>query len=200
MKLYYTRVSPYARLVRIVVIDKGLAGRVELLEAATRTPNSPYYRVNASGRVPYLVRDDGAAMEDSQLICLYLDQLGTGAKLCVPFAQDDWAYGRLECYARSMLDGLSVHLRELRRPEDERSPTILVHETDRAVRLADFWEAEVAHPLLNGPLNIAQLLLVIALDVAKSTKMAELEGARPKLAAWASRMRERPSVKATAPG
>ena len=38
-------------------------------------PSSPYYRINPSGRVPYLVDDAGVGMEDSQLICAYLDGL-----------------------------------------------------------------------------------------------------------------------------
>ncbi len=73
MKLYVTYGSPYARLARIVVIENGLEDRVEIIVAKTRTPDSPYYRTNPSGRVPYLVDDAGAGMEDSQLICAYLD-------------------------------------------------------------------------------------------------------------------------------
>jgi len=69
MKLYVTYTSPYARLARIVVVEKGLQGRVQILEAKTRTVGSPYYQINPSGRVPYLVDDAGLGMEDSQLIC-----------------------------------------------------------------------------------------------------------------------------------
>ena len=75
MKLYVTLTSPYARLARIVVIEKGLEASVEVIGAKTRTPDSPYYRINPSGRVPYLVDDAGVGMEDSQLICAYLDGL-----------------------------------------------------------------------------------------------------------------------------
>ena len=73
MKLYITYGSPYARLARIVVAEKGLESRVEILVAKTRTADSPYYQVNPSGRVPYLIDDAGIGMEDSQLICAYLD-------------------------------------------------------------------------------------------------------------------------------
>lgn len=197
MKLYQTVTSPYARLIRMVILEKGLAARVELIEAQTRTLNSPYYAINPSGRVPYLVRDDGQTMEDSQLIALYLDQLDGKPNLHPPFALDDWTYGRLETYARSMVDGLSVYVREMRRPENQRSPTTLQHETDRAVRLADFWEREIGNPSMQGPVNMAQLLLIVALELAARVKIAELEGNHPALAAWADRMRERPSVRAT---
>ncbi len=43
MQLYVTYGSPYARLARIIVIEKALEDRVEIIEAKTRTPGSPYY-------------------------------------------------------------------------------------------------------------------------------------------------------------
>ena len=198
MKLYCTLTSPYARVARIVAIEKGFGDRVEIVPAQTRTAGSPYYKVNPSGRVPFLVRDDGQTMEDSQLICSYLDSLDGRPRLTLPFAHQDWAYGRLETYARSMLDGIAVFVREVRRPANERSPTILSHETGRAVRLADYWESQIGQPLMQGPLNMAQLLLIAALDFGAAGKIAELEKGRPKLVIWARRLREVPSVKATA--
>ena len=56
-------------------IEKALEDRVEIIEAKTRTADSPYYQINPSGRVPYLIDDAGVGMEDSQLICAYLDSL-----------------------------------------------------------------------------------------------------------------------------
>lgn len=198
MKLYTTPTSPYGRLARMVVHEKGLGARVEIVTAETRKPESPYYAINPSGRVPYLVRDDGVGIEDSQLIVTYLDNLDGKPRLTQPFALQDWAYGRLETYARSMLDGISVYLREMRRPENERSPTILRHEADRALRLADFWEREIGHQLMQGPLNVAQLVLLCALDTGARCQIADLERGRAKLSVWARRLREQPCAKATA--
>jgi len=73
MKLYVTFTSPYARLTRIVVLEKGLQDRVEVIAAQTRVADSPYYKINPSGRVPYLIDDAGVGMEDTQFICAYLD-------------------------------------------------------------------------------------------------------------------------------
>jgi glutathione S-transferase len=56
--LYVTPGSPYARMARMMVLEKKLERRVEVIAAETRTVGSPYYRINPSGRVPYLVRDD----------------------------------------------------------------------------------------------------------------------------------------------
>jgi glutathione S-transferase len=45
MKLYITPGSPYARMARIVVVEKGLASRVEIVLAQTRVIDSPYYTI-----------------------------------------------------------------------------------------------------------------------------------------------------------
>ena len=113
MKLYVTYTSPYARLARIVVVEKGLEGRVQILEAKTRTVGSPYYQINPSGRVPYLVDDAGLGMEDSQLICAYLDSLDGKPRFHDPLRESDWAYRRLEANARSMCEGICVWVREM---------------------------------------------------------------------------------------
>ncbi len=199
MKLYVTWTSPYGRIARMVVAEKEMGSRVEILEAQTRQAGSPYYLINPTGRVPYLVRDDGVGMEDSQLIASYLDTLDGRPKLTLPLSHQGWAYGRLETYARSMLDGISVWVREMRRPENERSPTILAHEAARAERMAVFWEREISHPLMQGPANMAQLLLICALDFAAFGGLGDYEKGRPKLSIWARRVRSLPSVSSTAP-
>ena len=43
MKLYVTFTSPYARLARILVIEKALENRVEIIATKTRTADSLYY-------------------------------------------------------------------------------------------------------------------------------------------------------------
>ncbi|TMH74435.1 MAG: glutathione S-transferase, partial [Betaproteobacteria bacterium] len=108
MKLYITPGSPYARMARIVVLEKGLERRVEIIAAQTRVADSPYYRINPSGRVPYLVRDDGVGLEESAVICAYLDHLDGTPAFDPPPGEQGWDARRLEALARSMLDGLAV--------------------------------------------------------------------------------------------
>jgi len=195
VKLYCTPGSPYARMARIVVLEKGLEGRVEVIMAKTRTADSPYYAINPSGRVPYLVRDDGVGMEESALICDYLDRLDGRPALELKGLEAR----RLEALARSYLDGLSVWLRELYRPPQERSPGIIRHEKDRAARLADLWEREIAHPLMHGPLNRVQLTLSCALGIEMRMPDLDWRSGHPNLREWYERLAARPSFKATEP-
>jgi len=199
MKLYVTPGSPYARMTRIVVLEKGLQHRVEVVAATTRTADSPYYRINPTGRVPYLVRDDGVGLEESQFICAYLDHLDGKPVLALPDDDPTWEGRRLEALARSLLDGLSVWLREIMRPESERSPKLIEHETTRARRVVDMWEAEVNHPLMRGPLNLIQLTLACALGLEERNPGFLWRPDHPGLAAWFGRVAARPSFVATGP-
>jgi glutathione S-transferase len=199
MKLYVTYGSPYARLARIIVIEKALEDRVEVIAAKTRTADSPYYQINPSGRVPYLVDDDGAGMEDSQLICAYLDGLDGKPRFHSTAHARDWPYLRLEFAARSMCDGIAVWGREMVRPENERSPTTLAHESARTQRMADFFEERVTDPLLQRSPGIAHLMLAVAVEMARKRGLGDLTVGRPRLANWMRPMSALPSMQKTAP-
>lgn len=200
MKLYITEASPYARIARVVTLEKGLQSRVEIVIARTRVAESPYYRINPSGRVPYLVLDDGVGLEESALICEYLDRIDGEPAFDLPEDEQRWEARRLEALARSMMDGIAVWYRELRRPPNERSPTIVRHEADRAARFADLWEREIAHPLMHGPLNRPQITLACAFGLESRLPAFRSRALHPKVSDWLDRMAERPSLAATAPG
>ena len=199
MKLYITPGSPYARMARVVVLEKGLQNRVEVVVAQTRRTDSPYYRINPSGRVPYLVRDDGVGLEESALICDYLDRLDGKPAFDLPPGEPGWEARRLEGLARSLLDGLAVWGREIVRPKNEQSPTIIGHETERTRRMIELWEAQIAHPLMQGALNMPQLTLAVALGLEARNPDLDWRTGHPKLVQWFSRIAARPSFTATAP-
>lgn len=199
MKLYITYTSAYARIVRIVILEKGLEERVALVVAQTRTTASPYYAINPSGRVPYLTLDNGVGLEDSPLICSYLDSLDGAPIFDVPGDENGWEARRLEVMARSMLDGLAVWGRELNRPVNERSPTILEHERARSQRIVDLWEQTIDHSEIHGQLNMAQITLISGLQLEIRNPEFRWRQGHPKLSAWADQITERPSIAATMP-
>jgi glutathione S-transferase len=199
LRLYITPGSPYARIARIVVLEKRLEGVVEIVVARTRAADSPFYRINPSGRVPYLVREDGVGLEESPLICDYLDSIEGRPLFRLPEGDEAWEARRLEAVARSMMDGLSVWLREILRPEAERSATVVQHEAERAGRMADFWEAEISHPWMHGDLNLAQITLGCALGLEARNRGFRWRSGRAKLCEWFGLLAARPSFVATAP-
>lgn len=199
MKLYITPGSPYARIVRVVILEKGLEHRIEIIPAQTRVADSPYYRINPSGRVPYLIRDDGVAMEESAVICAWLDHLDGKPMFELPAGDEAWEARRLESLARSITDGCAVWIRELVRPPAERSPTLLQHEAQRSRRMATLWETEIEHPWMNGALNMAQITLACGLGLETRNPDLHWRPDHPKLSAWFNAINARPSFKATAP-
>jgi glutathione S-transferase len=199
MKLYITPGSPYARMARIVVLERGLEGRVEIVGAKTRVADSPYYDINPSGRVPYLIREDGVGMEESALICAYLDHLDGRPAFDLPGDAQGLEARRLEALARSLLDGLSVWGREIVRPENERSPAVIQHEMDRARRMVDVWEREIDHQLMGGALNMIQITLACALGLQARNPGFIWRPGHPKLSYWFDRIAATPSFAATAP-
>jgi glutathione S-transferase len=199
MKLFITPGSPYARMARVVVIEKGLEQRVEIVPAQTRITDSPYYRINPSGRVPYLVLDDGVGLEESAVICDYLDSLDGKPAFGLPAGDKAWEARRLEGMARSLMDGLSVWSRELGRPENERSPGVILHEMRRSERMTDAWEREIANPLMHSGFNLLHLTLACALGLEARIPDFRWRTGHPGLREWLERIAARPSFAVTAP-
>jgi glutathione S-transferase len=202
MILRSTLTSPYGRLARILRLEKGLEDRIEFEVVATRGVNNPYYAINPSGRVPSLILDDGTCLEDSTLVCWYLDNLDGTPTLHGSTGLDGLEHRRLEASARSMLDGVSLWSREfLYREEAIRSQTTIDHERGRALRMADMFENEMENPVLTGPLNMAQITLacLFAARLNNSPDGFTWQDSRPKLSAWVERISALPSVTDTTP-
>lgn len=197
MELCVTEKSPYARVVRVLIHELGLRDRVNITLVQTRKTDSPYYAINPSGRVPYLICDDGTALEESDYICEYLCSLEKSNLWDFPPGDDGWELRRLHGLCRSYLDGISVWLREIHRPTDEQSPTIIAHEKTRAERLSEVWETEITNPLMNGNLNRTQITLYCALDLERTLPDFEWREGHPNLIAWHEKMASQPSLQAT---
>ena len=199
MKLYGTTTSPYARITRIVVFEKHLQDRVDFIWTKTRVPNDPLLTVNPSGRIPFLLLEDGTGIEDTSTITDYLDTLESPELFNHGNARRNWEYRRTESTARAMLDGLAVWAREIKRPQHEQSPEVIRHETDRASRLTAVFNKLIENPVLNKPLNMAQLYLFAALDVERRIPTFLWRSDNSGLAYWMDSMNDRPSVQTSYP-
>jgi len=73
MKLYFSPNSPYARKVRVLILERELSDQVELIEVSTTDPNGPLLSINPLGKVPALATSDDGVVHDSPVICEYLD-------------------------------------------------------------------------------------------------------------------------------
>ena len=77
MKLFLNKTSPYARAVRILMLEKGLEDRVELCWCDPWNDDAQLLEANPVGRVPVLITDSGTSISESLLIAFYIDSLNS---------------------------------------------------------------------------------------------------------------------------
>jgi glutathione S-transferase len=123
MKLFISSTSVFVRKVRVVVREKGLAGRVEEIAAVPVEAAPDLVAANPISQLPALIDDEGNAWADSSLIAAWLDTQGDGPRLVPDYATDAyWRMRRIETAASGMNEMMAKTVYENRRPENERSP------------------------------------------------------------------------------
>lgn len=86
MQLFLNATSPFARLARVVALEKGLENQLQLVWCDPWNNDPALLAKHPQARIPVLVTDDGQAISESLLIAQYLDHIGQGESL-VPTAQ-----------------------------------------------------------------------------------------------------------------
>lgn len=69
--LFQTPNSPYARKIRILLLEKGLRFETELVDLAARPP--AFLAISPLGKVPVFVDEDGTVVFDSTVMAEYLE-------------------------------------------------------------------------------------------------------------------------------
>jgi len=201
MRLLSSPTSPYARKVRMTLIEKGLADQVTVDAAVplgTAEEAAAVRRVNPLAKIPALVLDTGEALYDSPVICEYLDSLGTGPTLLPAAGPARWTALRRQALGDGVADAAFNIVMEHRRPEAQRS-TEWLDRWARAVHgAADALEQELAHGALGFDLGAIALSAAFGyLDFR--LPQIDWRGGRPRLAAAFLDLAARPSFIATAP-
>lgn len=191
MKLYYSLTSPYARKVRVAIIECGLQGRVEMILASPLEPGSDKVIPNPLGKIPALLLDDGRALYDSPVICQYLlAESGRPAP--------DWDALRRQALGDGVLDAAFNAVMERRRPAGQQSPEWLARWEAAIDRSLAAMEREMAGlPAEFGVAAITWACVLGYLDF----RMEGLHwrAGRPRLAEWYRAAAARPSMAATVP-
>lgn len=197
MKLYITAPSPYARKCRIVAREKGLAGRVEEM-AVDPYANAPELLAsNPLVQVPTLIADDGLPLNDSPVICEYLDALGEGPRLLPEGGPERLRVRRLETLGNGALEmGVKLVL-EKRRPEQERSPSWMSRWTLNMGRALDALEAAAPDA---DQFDMGVLTAGVAVSwIGFRHPDYDWTTGRPHLVALQMKLEQRPSFAATVP-
>jgi len=194
-QLFYSEGSPYARICRMALREGGLLSKVHESVTTLRDPSAAVLPYSPVGRVPALLLPDGTTLTETTLILGWLDGFGSQPMMLPDTAADLAAYGRV----LGLLDGVATWNRELRRPESERSPSVIALEITRASRIADALEREVAKKAFSAvDAGFLALAAVLGYAERRHTVWAWREG-RPCLEQWFAQASQRPAFCETLP-
>lgn len=194
MKLFYSSTSPYARKVRIAALEKNIALELETVVAADNPP--VLHAANPSGKVPALVTDNGEPLAESGHICLYFDMLQPKPRLLPADAAAALPILRRDALAIGMMDASVRHVFETRRAPELQSTMWLERHINAILRTLSVLEKEK----FGADFTLDQVTLAASLGYL-DLRFAQLnwKEKHPALAAWFTKISERPSVKETVP-
>lgn len=197
MKLYITAPSPFARKCRIVAREKGLIDRIEEIGVDPYANAPELLASNPVVQVPTLIAEDGLPINDSPVICEYLDALGDGPRLLPLDGFERLRVRRLETLGAQALEMGVKLLLEKRRPEAERSPSWIARWTDNMARALDALEAARPDP---ARLDMGVITAGVAVTwVGFRHPDFDLAAGRPGLMALQAALEARPSFAGTHP-
>jgi glutathione S-transferase len=203
MRLFYSAGSPFARIVRIALLETGLdekTNKQEISRERLYSPESDVLAVNPVGRVPTLVLDDGTILTEASLILRFIDAMSPSHRLLPSDGSDRWRILSEMGEAWGLLEGIVTWVRALRLPNAESTAVIVSAEMSRVNRIADAVETAISAGGFGGPLNAAHIVLASALGLAHARLRAWAWRAnRPHLSAWYDAIAARPSFRATEP-
>jgi glutathione S-transferase len=200
MKLYASRTSPYARKVRIVMIEKRI--ECEFVEENVWSADTIVTSHNPLTKVPVLVLDDGMALYDSRVIAEYLDGVTPVSRLIPDGGRERALVKRWEALGDGITDaGLAVFL-ERKREQGAQGKDWIARQSGKiesgiVAAARDMGDREYCHglSLTLGDISLACGLLWLEF------RMPEFQWRKdhPNLKRWAERLEAMQSFADTKP-
>ena len=197
MKLFLNAASPYARLVRVLLLETGLQARCELHYVDPWQSPPELLACNPAGKVPALVLDDGTRLAESSCIAEQLIRCSGMTHLS--------AFSAPHRDTRLALLGLG------RAAMDCAFGAVVVERFSPENALAARWlqalgpitaslEAHARDTTPGQSVDLADLTLAVALEyVAFRLPQIPWQKSCPRLAHWMAHLAERPSLATTRP-
>lgn len=197
MKLFLNTTSPYARMVRIVILEKGFDDEVEYCWCDPWSDEEVLLKQNPVGRIPTLITNSGTAITESTLIAGYLTTLKPDVGLVTTEAVE----------ASLHLSGLGVGLMDVsfstvisRKYLDiEANNSVLSNRRLNAIgRTMEYLEDNVRNYSTGNSISIGDIAVAVALDYL-AFRLPELKtNARyPNLEQWRTEITKRTSFEST---
>lgn len=200
MRLWHNPASPFARKVRIISRETGLAESIEEVSIAVSPvkPHADLARENPLVKIPALSTPQDGTLYDSDVICEYLDSL-RGGKFFPKSGPERWRALRLQALGDGILEA-SVLMRyeNAVRPQELRWGDWIAGQFGKVRGGLDALERECAgwgERFAIGETTAACVLGYLDFRFPDEKWRAT----RPGLGKWFEKISQRPSVKATVP-
>ena len=196
MLLHWSPRSPFVHKVMVALEETGLRSRVELTRSVvpTEDPGHVIWSVNPLGQIPTLVLDDGRALYDSVVICMYLDQLAGNGKLLPADASKRIDTLRRHALGNGLIEDMVLWVIERYAPPEKQVPARL----ERYALKLKYALAEIeADPDLRDPgrFDVGDIAVATALAYIDFRKLQPGWGSQyPHTAEWFVRISQRPSM------
>ena len=199
MQLIFSPASPFARKVRMMILETGQQDDVELVEvmSSPTDPSPQLTAANPMSKIPALIRSDGPTLYDSRVVTRFLD-----ARAGSNLYPDDriWEVLTLEATGDAIMDAGVLMVYENRcRPEDMQYGGWMDAQWGKIEGALDALNTRwISH--LSGPLDMAQISVACALgylDFRHADR--EWRKGRDALDDWFAVFSARDSFKVTAP-
>jgi len=196
MRLHFSTTSPYARIVRVALAEKGCAD-VESHLTDPWNDHPSLLEANPCARVPSLVLDSGLPLNESLLIVLWLETQRDGPSL---LGSDPGRVISKAGLAMGVIDAAAAIIIGRKASDAGFDETPVGLRRRRSVILG-FQRLEADPPSYSGGhLDLAVITAMVALDYVRFRfAAAPWLPALPRLEALAAATRERPSLAATVP-
>lgn len=194
MRLFLNATSPFARVARVVALEKGL--NPELVWCDPWANDPALLAVHPQGRIPVLITDDGHAIAESLLIAQYLDAQGQGPSLlpaqtmAATLARTSVGYGLMEAAFSTVIA----------RKHDESADATVIGQRHLAAMQRALATLENALPESAGDgITLDQLVVAIAAEYVNFRLPGTITQALyPQLCQWLKTMAQQPHLAATA--
>ncbi|GGW29965.1 glutathione S-transferase family protein [Vreelandella hamiltonii] len=201
MELYLNATSPYARLVRIVLLEKGLMDAVTLKWCDPWADDADLLKANPAGRIPALVTEEGTTLSESMLIAMYLDSLDN-VKPTPPILPTNSLSDVLHLagLGQNLMDAAFTTVIARKHYGQEIDQSELGQRRTRAMqRLLEQLNSELSGNPTAEPIHLGDIAIAVALEYL-AFRLPEIrwKEAHPQLAAWHAAVTARTSFQQTA--
>lgn len=176
--------SPFGRKVKIAAILCGV--HLDIVWADTTDPQDALRTQNPLGKIPVLLREDGAPIYDSPVILEYLDACAGGGVILPAGGERRIEVLTLQALTDGIMDAALLQVYEARmRPEAERSDRWLDIQAGKVARgLAALEAAPPPHGGVSGAADAGEIGLACALGYLDLRFSGAWRPDHPALVAW----------------